>query len=180
MHLLFDVKCSNPDADLNCECAVLEISQTLCARLQAVAESVMSLRRALPELYEVYCWGSAVDFYSYSLIAACDDCRKGWIKRLENAGHAVLPAGIDLGRFEPQRSECQQEIARYVPASESLVRKMDECFEFSWTAIPKHGDFYVTTRAVTLPQLRRYLAGGQTGKRSGQPLKPKRRREAKS
>ena len=55
MHLLLDVTCSYPDADLNCECVVLEISQTLYERLRKVAEGVKSARDALPDLHEVYC-----------------------------------------------------------------------------------------------------------------------------
>jgi hypothetical protein len=116
----------------------------------------------------VYFWRSAVEYYAYDLIAACDEREDGWGNRFHDAGRAVLPMGVDVAKFELQRTECQQEIVRYVAAASNIIRQPDKCFEFCWTAVPKHSDLYITTRDVTLPELRQYLAAE---KKSPQPAK---------
>ena len=122
-----------------------------------ISKRSSGIRRELPDLYEVYFWRYAVEFYSFDLIAACDDYEAGWSGQFEKAGRAVLPVGMKSAKFEPQRMECQQEMVN-VPAASNIVRLPENCFEICWTAVPKHSDLYITTCDVTLPELWRCLA----------------------
>ena len=158
MYLLLDVTSSNPEADLGCECALLEISQPLCHRLREVAESVIALHQTLRDLHEVRCWNWAVDYYGYSLVEACEQY-DGWNQQFLEHGHAPLPAGIDIAQFAAQRTEYCQEVARYIAPVGRRKRRAETCVEFFWTTSPKHTDVHIATRSVTLPQLRRHLRG---------------------
>jgi hypothetical protein len=158
MNLLLDVSSINPETDLDCECAVLRLSRSLCDRLQREAQTLYRCLRELPDLYEVYFRQFVVQYYGYDLIEASEEREEGWSERFHTAGRAVLPAGVDLAKFGPRRIECGQEIVHYVLAASNIVRHPEDCFEFRWTAIPKHSDLYITTRHVTIPELQRYLA----------------------
>ena len=175
MHLILNVHSSNPDTNLDCECALLKLTKPFCDRLRRDIETLFRHRRELPDLYEVYFWRYAVEFYSFDLIAACDDCEAGWSGQFEKTGRAVLPVGMELAKFEPQRMECQQEIIRHVPAANNIVRLPENCFEIGSTAVPKPSDIYITTGDVTLPELWRCLAPEKAT-----PKPQKRRRRTKS
>ena len=59
---------------------------------------------------------------------------------------------IDLEKFEPQRTECDQMVIRIT----SLGGKTE--YEVSWHAIPKHTSLAITTPSVTLEQLETLLS----------------------
>jgi hypothetical protein len=175
MYLLLDVSSTAPETNLDCDCAVVQLSESLCNRLQRLAEAIYRCRQQLPDLHEAYFWRFGVEYYACDLIDARDEHEAGWSERFRNAGRALLPNGVDLANFQPQRVECQQEIVRYVPAASNIIRHPDQCFEFAWTASPKHSDLYITTRPVTLQALRGYLAA-----RKPTPVHRKRRRKARA
>jgi len=158
MHLLLNVHSSNPETNFDCECALLKVTKPFCDRLRRNIGTLFRHRRELPDLSEVYFWRYAVEFYSFDLIAACDDCEAGWSDQFEHDGRGVLPERVDVAKFEPQRIECPQEILCYVPAASNIVRLPEDCFEIRWMATPKHSDIYITTSDVTLPELWRYVA----------------------
>ena len=161
MHLLLDVNYSVPDADLRCQCAVLELSPALCSHLEKAGQAVLRCRRLLPNLYKAVSWRGAVDFYGGDLVDDCDLLAPGWRSDFSRQGFAVVPAAIDLERYEPCDMECQQEIVRYDGPPPGTTPTASNSLTFQWVAIPKHGDLYVITREVSLPAIGQQLAGAR-------------------
>jgi hypothetical protein len=159
MHLLLDVNYSVPDADLRCQCALLELSPALRGHLQRAGEAVLRCRQLLPNLHKVVSWRMAVDFYGGDLVDDCDLLCPGWRSDFSGQGFAVVPTAIDLERYEPCDMECQQEIVRYQGPPPRERPTAANSLTFQWAAIPKHGALYVITREVSLPVLGQQLAG---------------------
>ena len=158
MPLLLDVTYSDPDADLSCQCAVLELSHALCRRLRDVGEALLRCRPLLPELYKVVCWQQTVDFYGGDLVDDCDLFAPGWRSDFGRQGFALVPPAIDLQRYEPCDTECQQEIVRYDGPLPGAKPTASNSLTFHWVAIPEHGGLYIITREVSLPVIGQQLA----------------------
>lgn len=173
MYLLLNVTCSQPDADTGCECAVLEVSRALCRRLQDAGKAVLHCRRMLPELHKVSVWRLVVDFYRGDLADDCELLAPGWREAFDRDGFALLPPAVDLERYEPRRAECDQEVVRYVGSPAGNRPTVANSLAFYWTAVPKHSDITVSTRDVSLPELRRQLAAARKA-----AARPRRRKAA--
>ncbi len=158
MYLLLDVNYSNPDADLRCQCAVLELTPALCTDLQQTWQAVLRCRDALPDLHKAVFWRQAVEFYGGDLVDDCDLLTPGWRNDFSGLGFAAVPPAIDLQRYEPCDTECQQQIVRYDAMPSEPEAAAISSPTFQWMAIPKHNDLYVITREVSLPMIVQHLA----------------------
>jgi hypothetical protein len=161
MYLLLDVNYSNPDADLRCQCALLELTPDLCSALQQTGQAVLRCHDLLPDLYKAVLWRQGVDFYGGDLVDDCDRLCPTWRADFSRQGFAVVPSAIDLQRYEPCRTECQQQIVRYDALPPGTKPTVANSPTFQWMAIPKHGDLYVITREVSLPELWQLLVATQ-------------------
>lgn len=161
MHLLLDVNCSNPDADLRCQCAVLELTPALCSGLRQTGQAVVRCRDLLPDLYKAVFWRQAVDFYGGDLVDDCELLCPAWRADFSRQGFALVPPAIDLERYEPCDTECQQQIVRYDAVPSGSKATVTNSPTFQWMAIPKHGDLYVITREVSSPVIGQLLAAAR-------------------
>jgi hypothetical protein len=168
--IILDTTSSDPHYNGDCDCAVVDLTPALVDQIQRRVELARRAAAEDADIYELYFWGSAVDFYDHSLVEACEEAvaagtdgqeedknaaAYAWSSALEQTGHALLPHGVDLKRHARQRTECLQTIIRCAPPSRSLE------FEIAWTAIPKHTDVYVTTHDLSLTVMDDLLAAAR-------------------
>jgi hypothetical protein len=150
MKIVLRVHSSHEDYDADCRCAVIDVTEELLQSVRRRVEFTRQARQADPDLWEMYFWSSRPRFYGYALVEACDrlaNTRQGaWEADFDQRGMAILPEGVRLEDFQPQRTECDQEIVRHQAGSG------DTEFEIAWTASPKHTNLYVTTEAVSREQ----------------------------
>ena len=158
MHIIFRTHSSNPEYTGDCDNAVVELTPTLSQEIRRRIELARHAGQRDNDLYELYFWGSTAEFYDQDLIEACeeavaaaaadsDHAVRDWMTDLDEHGYALLPAGVDLGKHEAQRTECDQLIIRCSPSSRNAE------FEVAWTTSPKHSDIYVTTGDLPLEAL---------------------------
>jgi hypothetical protein len=151
MKIVLRVHSSHEDYDADCHCAAIDVTEELLQTVRRRVEFTRQARQADRDLWEMYFWSSRPRFYDYALVEACDrlaNTRQGaWETDFDQRGMAILPKGVRLEDFQPQRTECDQEIVRHQAGSG------DNEFQIAWTASPKHTDLYVTTEAVSLEQL---------------------------
>jgi hypothetical protein len=164
MQIVLRTFSTNSDYNADCDCAVIDVTAEL---LEVVRRRVAVARQALSqdkELWELYFWDGGPDFYDYTLLDACDTADMlasaianeepdpvPWSDQLRANGYLLLPEGVDLSGHEPHRMEIPQMIVRCSPGKDGFE------FEVAWTATPKHADLYITTEAVPLPALERFL-----------------------
>jgi hypothetical protein len=163
MKIILNTHCTNPDFNGDCDYAVVDLSPALVEHIRHRIGLAGQAGQQDNDLYELYFWGGMADFYSYDLVEACeervaqaaeatdpDQAAQDWLAGLDEKGHAMLPAGLDLSRHEPQRTECDQMIIRRSPPCP------EPRFEIAWTTIPKHSDVYVTTSDLPLEAFEAY------------------------
>ena len=152
MKILLNTRSNNPEYNADCDCAVVDLTPSLLHQIRCRVEMARQILSQDSDLYELYFWGGTADFYSYGLVEACEAAgAAAWLTDLEQAGHGALPGAVDLGAHEIQRTECDQMIVRSMPTPEGPA------FEVAWVTIPKHTDIYVTTEALTLEDLGKYV-----------------------
>jgi hypothetical protein len=155
MRLLLKTTSTNPEYDGDCRCAVLDLTPERVAQITAHVKVARQAAAASDTLWELYFWGDGPTFHAQKLIDACDEVARDsggvdpgdWERRLQEKGLLRLPDGVDLERFEAQRTECDQQIVRCQRAGGRLA------FEIAWTASPKHTNLYVTTEAIPWDKL---------------------------
>lgn len=155
MRLLLKTTSTNPEYDGDCRCAVLDLTPERVAQITAHVKVARQAAEASDALWDLYFWGDGPTFHDQKLIDACDEAAGGnvgvnpgdWERRLQTKGVLTLPDGVDLERFEAQRTECDQQIVRCQRVGGRLA------FDIAWTASPKHTDLYVTTEAIPLDEL---------------------------
>lgn len=161
MKILLRTNSTNPEYYADCDCAVLDVTPELLAHIAARAEISRQAAEADTDLWELYFWSCGPDFYKCTLIEVCAEAvaemegidASNWEEQFQHAGVFPLPDGVDLDRFEPQWTECDQEIIRVQRVNGRL-----EC-EVGWVVIPKHSDIYITTEAVALERLESFAKG---------------------
>lgn len=151
MKILLRTDSTNPDYYADCECAVLDMTPELLARITARVEILRKAAEADIDVCKIVFWGCGPEFYSYKLIDACAEVAEpgassyfDWEDQFQEAGVLPLPNAVDLGRFEPQRTECDQEIIRVRRIGDRLD------FEAAWMMIPKHSNIHIATEVLTL------------------------------
>jgi hypothetical protein len=162
MKILFNVQSDDSEYNADCDYAVLDMTPTLWKQVHRRVEVGRHAIQADDDLYELCFWGGTADFYSGLLIEACQEAVAAavegseeeksaaawaWLARLDDPGYALLPSGVDLEKFQPERTECDQMIVR------GTLSRGEPAFEIAWTAIPKHTDIQVTTRDLPLSAL---------------------------
>ena len=166
MKILMRTDSTNPDYYADCECAVLDVTPELLARIAARVEILRRAADADINLCKLVFWGRGPDFYSYRLIDACAEVAAeaegigpfDWEDQYHDECVLPLPIGVDLDRFEPQRTECDQEIIRVQRVGGRLE------FEVAWMMIPKHSNIYIATDVVTVDRLRGFATGEPTAR----------------
>jgi hypothetical protein len=167
MQIVLRTFSTNSDYNTFCDCAVIEVTPQL---LDVVRQRVAIARQALlqdKELWELYFWDGGPDFYDSDFLDACDAADVAatataneepdpvvWSDQLTANGYLPLPDGAGLQAYEPQRIEIPQMIVRCSPGQNGFE------FEVAWIATPKHTDLYITTEAVPLPVLERFIQEG--------------------
>jgi len=155
MKILLKTESSNPDFNADCECAVLGVTPELVQQTKARMKIARQAAKADGDLWELYFWGGAPTFHGYDLIEACaeaaaesgDSSQSDWEKQFEDQGYLPIPETVDVERFEPKRTECDQEIIRCERTGKTGG------FEVAWTMIPKHTDVYITTKGIPVERL---------------------------
>ena len=157
MKILMRTDSTNADYYADCECAVLDVTPELLTRIAARAEVLRQAVEVDHHLWKLVFRGCGPDFYSYKLIDACAEAEGSesfdWEDQFQDAGVLPLPNGVDLDRFEPQRTECDQEVVR--------AHRIGGQFEFevAWVMIPKHSNIYISTEVLTLDRLQCFAVG---------------------
>jgi len=155
--IILSTHSSDPDFNGDCDYAVVELTPELVDRIRRRVELARQAGRQDSDLWEMYFWDGAAEFYDCGLVDACqqafaaDQAAQEWLTALEQDGHAFVPPTANLTVCQPQRTECDQMIVR---ASPSLVESEHE---IAWTVIAKHSDVYVTTSDLKLTSLEAYL-----------------------
>ena len=155
MNILLKTESSDPDFNADCECAVLDVTPELLQQIKARVKIARQAAKADSDLWELYFWGGTPTFHGYDLIEACaeaaaesgDPGQADWDQRFEDQGFLPIPEAVDVERFEPQRTECDQQVIRRERTGKSRG------FEVAWTMIPKHTDIYITTKAIPVERL---------------------------
>lgn len=164
MHIILDTHSSNSEYNCGCDYAIVELTPALGEEIRQRIELARQAGQRDNDLYELYFWGGTAAFYDLDLIEACEEALAAsaeaadtdrvvcdWISQLEKQGRALLPAGVDLEKLQPQRTECDQVIIRCSPSLHNPG------FEVAWTTIPKHSDIYVNTSDLPLTDLESYF-----------------------
>jgi len=168
MHLILMTHSSNSEYDADCDWAIVALTSALLDEIRARVSLAHEVRQKDDSLYELHFWGSTVDYFGHDLIDACqeavaartvdggaDQATQDWLANLENYGHAVLPEGVDLSKFEAQRTECDRMVVNVAAG-----QRGDS--DINWETSPKHTDIYINTWDVTLAKLES-LAANQYG-----------------
>lgn len=157
MKIIMQTDSTNPEYYADCECAVLDVTSDLLARIAARVDILRQAVELDRNLWKLVFWGGGPDFYNYKLIDACADAAGSesfdWEDQFQDAGVLPLPKGVDLDRFEPQRTECDQEIVRAHRIGGQLE------FEVAWMMSPKHSNIYISTEILTLDRLQGFAVG---------------------
>jgi hypothetical protein len=164
MHLILMVHSSNSECNGNCDYAVVELTPALVEQIRSRAALVRQAARQDRNLDEISFWGGRANFYSSELADAyreavaanaasteADAAATDWLADMENRGYAVVPQGVNLGKFEAHRTECDRMIVS------TAIGDRDDC-EISWKSVPKHTDIYVTTWELPLSVIEELLA----------------------
>ncbi len=159
MYLILMTHSSNSEYNADCDWAVVELTPALLDEIRTRVSLAHEVWQKDANLYGLHFWGSTVDYFAHDLIDACQDAvatgtidgdadqvAQDWLANLENSGHAVLPEGVDLSKFETQRTECDRMVVTVATG-----QRGDS--DISWETSPKHTDIYITTWDVTLAKL---------------------------
>lgn len=154
MKIIMRTDSTNAEYYAECECAVIDVTPELLSRIAARVEILRQAAEVDRNIYKLVFRGSGPDFYSYKLIDACAEAGGiaplDWEDQFQDEGVMPVPSGVDLERFEPQRTECDQEIIRVHRADGRLE------FEVAWMVIPKHSDIYIATEVLTVDRLQSF------------------------
>lgn len=144
MPIILNVWSNNPFNNGGCDFAVVELTLEL-ARLALRRIATLCEQKSLdPSVYETYYWGSEAEYFSpwidfasqsADTNTACSDLEK-LLEEFKADGREMIMSADKFTLLESQiaRVECGQMIVR----EDSI----------SFTAIPKHTDFFVTTAEI--------------------------------
>ena len=169
MYLILITHSSNSEYNADCDWAVVALTPALLDEIRARVSQAHEVRQKDASLYELHFWGSTVDYFAHDLIDACQDAvaartvdgdtdqaAQDWLANLENSGYAVLPEGVDLSKFEAQRTECDRMVVTVAAG-----QRGDS--DISWETSPKHTDICITTWDVTLAKLESLIVPVSSG-----------------
>ena len=175
MHLIFMVDSSNSECNCGCNYAVVELTPALVEQIHQRAALVRQAAQQDANLDEISFWDSAADFYGSALADACqaavaahtvsgdaNQAAADWLTDLETDGYAAVPQGVDLDKFDAQRTECDRIIVS------SAVGDRDDC-EICWKSMPKHADLYVTTWELPLSAMEKLVASAPAARENPPP-----------
>ena len=170
MKIILQTHSSDSEYNGDCDYAVVDLTPIVVQQIRQRAELARQARQRDDDLYELSFWGSPAEFYDSGLLDACDKALaaaaeesdadhavRDWLADLEQNGHALLPAAVDLDTHEAPRVECGQVILRCHRFPEGLS------LEVAWTAIPKHSDVGVTSASLPLAAMESYLRQARGG-----------------
>lgn len=144
MPVILNVWSNNPFNNGGCDFAVVELTPEL-ANLALRRITVLCEQKGVdPGVYETYYWGSEVEYFSPwidhasqsdDLRSACSEMEQ-LLEKLQVGKRNMVVVADKFAILETQiaRVECRQMVVR-----EDGI---------SFTAIPKHTDFYVTTADI--------------------------------
>jgi hypothetical protein len=159
MKIIFRTQSDNPEYSADCDYAVVDMTPALWQEIRRRVETARQSLQTDGDLYTLCFWGGTAEFYSCRLIEACEEAIAAetegndkeksaaawaWSAQFDDPGYVLLPSGVDLDKYQPERTECDQMIVRCVPSGGRPE------FEVAWTAIPKHTDIHVATRDMPL------------------------------
>jgi hypothetical protein len=160
MKIILSTSSTDPNFNGDCDHAGVDLTPESVAQIKRRVDLARQAGQQDNDLYELSFWGGEADFYDRRLADACQDAIAAtdgdqaacdWLDGLEQDGHAPLPATVDLGAHEIQRTECDQVVVRCSPSSHNPQ------FEIVWTTIPKHMDVDVSTRELPLAAMDSYF-----------------------
>ena len=124
MKIILETHSSDSEYNGDCDYAVVDLTPIVVQRIRQRVELARQARQQDDDLYELFFWGSPAEFYDSSLLDACDKALaaaaeesdadqavRDWLADLEQNGHALLPAAVDLDIHEAQRVECASDLA---------------------------------------------------------------------
>lgn len=147
MKLISRVTC--PDGIDDCDYALIDLTPDL-ARLALKRIAMLNKCRANdPELFELYCWNSAVEYFSPWLT---EDARGA--DQLAEMIEALPAASMDL-LLAPSNFEVPGNLVGRVDCGQMVAS--DDAVSF--VAIPKHTNVYVETAEIPLALLHEAVSG---------------------
>ena len=164
--IILETHSTDPEFNGDCDYAVVQLTPELQEQIHRRVELARQAGKQDDDCFELYFWNGAATFYSNDLIEACqeavaaargrdgDQAAQDWLTELEENGHALMPATVDLAACQPQRTELDQMIVRRGSLSD------DTQYEVAWISTPKHSDAYVNTSDVPLTVLEGYVRNG--------------------
>jgi hypothetical protein len=164
MHIILNVHSSNPHYNGDCDYAIVELTPAIADKIRSRVALAREARHHDSDLWELYFWGGTAEFFDHNILDACqeavttagrrrrDKAARRWLDDFEGQEYAVVPEGVDLNAYEPQRTETDQMIIQISPSS------LRTDFSIIWTASPKHADIDVTTAELPLTVMEELLA----------------------
>ena len=161
MHIILNACSSNEFCNGDCDYAIVDLTPALAEQIRRRVALARQVAEQDNDFWEMYFWGSTVEFYDDKLLDACqeavvvaaqgpdaDQVARDWLADFEQREYAVVPDGVDFAAHQAQRTEIDQVI----------VRRHQPEFAIAWTASPKHSDVYVTTTELPLTVIEDLLA----------------------
>lgn len=129
-----------------CEYSVLDVTPEFLGLVRDRIKLVATAYEADNQVTHLSFWESSLTQYGYELFEALEMFHPEIAGEVEDDNWSVLPEGFDLGKYQAQRTECDQlEVNRPFD---------DVCAAgFNWRFAPKHCDFYVTTPELNVPEI---------------------------
>ncbi len=169
MKVILSTSSTNPEFNGDCDYAAVELTPALVQEIRRRVALAQQAGQQDDDLYEIRFWGGAADYYNAQLVEACQDsivaaaretdgnqAACDWLNGLEQYGHALLPAALDLGAHETRPTAWDQIVVRCGASARTPE------LEIAWTTNPRHTDIEVTTRGLPPAELDAYLRGSDS------------------
>ena len=145
--IIIPTRCDR-DENLDCDCAVADVTEGWLADLQKRAEWLLVAYKQDTAIYEVYFWGGQVDYYDDILLeSAASDLNSAAMLRY--LGFAFAPK---IDSLVAQRTECHQTVLR-ITQRPCGHEDSYPIIEVSFFCYPKHCDAQITTKSILLDTL---------------------------
>ena len=150
MPIILNVWSSSPFNNGGCDFAVVDLTPEF-AKLALRRIATLCEQKSLdPCVYEMYYWGSEAEYFSPWADFLSDPEEKTACPGLGTLLEQLSADGHEIVVAEDKPALLESQIAR-VECGQMIVRENS----ISFTAIPKHTDFYVTTAEIPKEVLQR-------------------------